>query len=124
MTLLGFGALIASIVMGIVRTREIGAAFARLRTFKQGADTANMIDRALGQSRLSVREFLGSGGLHKEFVPPLADTPVIFITGSADSETVKRAMTMKAAGYVLKPVAPDKLSARIAATLKLSGASA
>lgn len=65
MTLLGFGALvgvlIASIVTGIVQTREIGAEFARLRTLKEVADTANTIDRSLGQLRLSVREFLSSG---------------------------------------------------------------
>jgi PAS domain S-box-containing protein len=65
MTLLGFGALvgvlIASNVAGIVQMREIGHEFARLRTMKETADTATAIDRALGQLRLSVREFLGSG---------------------------------------------------------------
>lgn len=57
--------------------------------------------------------------LRQEATGPLAETPVIFITGSADSETVKRAMAMKAAGYVLKPVVPEKLSQRLAATLKI-----
>jgi two-component system chemotaxis response regulator CheY len=105
--------------MGFVEVKEAADGEAALQTLK-AMPQCGVVLCDIGMKPVGGLQFLER--LRKEFIPPLSDTPVIFITGSADSETVKRAMTMKAAGYVLKPVVPDKLSARIAATLKLPGA--
>lgn len=105
--------------MGFVEVKEAADGEAALQTLKS-MPQCGVVLCDIGMKPVGGLQFLER--LRKEFIPPLSDTPVIFITGSADSETVKRAMTMKAAGYVLKPVVPDKLSARIATTLKLPGA--
>lgn len=38
-----------------------------------------------------------------------AKTPVIFLTGRSDSESVKKVMALKPAGYLLKSLPPDKI---------------
>ncbi|MDR2194676.1 MAG: response regulator [Treponema sp.] len=43
--------------------------------------------------------------------------PVVFISSNADQETVDRAMSMGAAGYVVKPLFPEKLRDMIGSIL-------
>lgn len=57
-----------------------------------------------------------------ELQPPARDVPVVFVTGHGDVETVNKAKQLRPAGYVLKPVAADKLSARLAQILNLNEA--
>jgi two-component system chemotaxis response regulator CheY len=105
--------------MGFIEIKEAGDGEEALKTLK-AMPQCGVVLCDIGMKPVGGLQFLER--LRKEVTGPLAETPVIFITGSADSETVKRAMGMKAAGYVLKPVMPDKLSQRIAVTLKLAGA--
>lgn len=102
--------------MGFIEVKEAGDGEAALKTLK-AMPQCGVVLCDIGMKPVGGLQFLER--LRKEVTGPMAETPVIFITGSADSETVKRAMGMKAAGYVLKPVMPDKLSQRIAVTLKL-----
>ncbi len=102
MTLLGFGALVgvlvASIVTGIVQTREIGAEFARLRALKEVAVTADTIDRSLGQLRLSVREFLSSGDPSHAAIArvKLVDMAELVADAKRDERTGERAAVLEA----------------------------
>lgn len=105
--------------MGFVEIQEASDGEAALKTLKS-MPQCGVILCDIGMKPVGGLQFLER--LRKEVTGPMAETPVIFITGSADGETVKRAMAMKAAGYVLKPVMPDKLSQRIAVTLKIAGA--
>jgi CheY-like chemotaxis protein len=45
--------------------------------------------------------------------------PVLFVTGTADAETVRRASGLRPSGYVLKPAKPEQLPARLAAVLSV-----
>lgn len=47
----------------------------------------------------------------------IRDIPVLFVTGTADAETVRRASGLRPSGYVLKPAKPEQLSQRLAAVL-------
>ena len=53
----------------------------------------------------------GQSGLDllQQFKLRFPSLPVIMITGRADAETVKQAAEHHVAGYVLKPIEPDKL---------------
>ncbi len=102
--------------MGFIEVKEAGDGEAALKTLK-AMPQCGVVLCDIGMKPVGGLQFLER--LRKEVTGPMAETPVIFITGSADSETVKRAMGMKAAGYVLKPVMPDKLSQRIAVALNL-----
>ncbi|MFM7346132.1 MAG: response regulator [Tagaea sp.] len=53
----------------------------------------------------------------------IRDLPVLFVTGTADAETVRRASGLRPSGYVLKPARPEQLSQRLASTLGLAPAS-
>lgn len=48
----------------------------------------------------------------------LRQTPVIMLTANAQEETVAKAMSLGANGYLLKPVSTKNLRARIEATFK------
>lgn len=52
----------------------------------------------------------------------LRDIPVLFVTGTADVETVRKAACLRPSGYVLKPARPEQLSQRLAAALSLAPA--
>lgn len=104
--------------MGFIEIKEAGDGEAGLKALK-AMPQCGVILCDIGMKPVGGLQFFER--LRKEVTGPMAETPVIFITGSADSETVKRAMGMKAAGYVLKPVMPDKLSQRIAVALKIAG---
>ncbi len=52
---------------------------------------------------------------------PFSDTPVIFLTAHDDPEVVHRAKTMRAAGYLLKPVGPKKLRQTVETVLSGEG---
>jgi two-component system, chemotaxis family, chemotaxis protein CheY len=105
--------------MGFVEIKEAADGEEGLKTLKAMPQCGTVLCD-IGMKPVGGLQFLER--LRKEVTGPMAETPVIFITGSADSETVKRAMAMKAAGYVLKPVLPDKLSQRLAVSLKIAGA--
>ncbi len=45
--------------------------------------------------------------------PELAALPVIFLTGKAEEEAVRRAKSLNARGYVLKPIKQDLLMAKV-----------
>jgi CheY-like chemotaxis protein len=47
----------------------------------------------------------------------LASIPVIFLTGTAGLENLERSRSLGAAGYLLKPVDPDRLLSDVAAVL-------
>jgi two-component system, chemotaxis family, chemotaxis protein CheY len=47
----------------------------------------------------------------------LRDTPVIMLTGNPDEATVLNATRLKVSGYLVKPVSPKQLAARIEAAL-------
>jgi two-component system chemotaxis response regulator CheY len=47
----------------------------------------------------------------------IRDLPVLFVTGTADAETVRRTSGLRPSGYVLKPARPEQLSQRLAAVL-------
>ena len=49
---------------------------------------------------------------------PLAELPVIFISGYGNDETVARALELGAADYIVKPFSPTELVARIRAALR------
>lgn len=53
--------------------------------------------------------------LRAEVRAEIRDMPVVFVTGTADAETVRRASGLRPSGYVLKPAKPEQLSARLAA---------
>jgi two-component system chemotaxis response regulator CheY len=44
-------------------------------------------------------------------------TRVIFITAHAESDTVKKALSMKADGYIVKPIQADALLKKVAEVL-------
>lgn len=48
------------------------------------------------------------------------DIPVLFVTGTADAETVRKAAGLRPSGYVLKPARPEQLSHRLVAALGLA----
>lgn len=50
---------------------------------------------------------------------PLENIPVMFLSGSTDQETVVTAITMGAAGYVIKPFVPQELIEKINQILRL-----
>lgn len=43
----------------------------------------------------------------------MADIPVIFLTGRVDAESVKKVMSLKPAGYLLKTLKPDEIKGNI-----------
>lgn len=45
--------------------------------------------------------------------PALGDTPVIFLTGKGDHESVKKVMSLKPAGYLLKYLKPEEIKDNI-----------
>ncbi len=45
--------------------------------------------------------------------PELAALPVIFLTGKAEEDSVRRAKRMNVQGYVLKPIKQDLLMAKV-----------
>lgn len=47
------------------------------------------------------------------------DIPVVFLTGSTDTETVVAAKKLGAVGYVVKPFIPQELVEKVRAILKL-----
>ena len=49
----------------------------------------------------------------------LKDIPVVFMTGSTDTGTVKAAKTLGALGYVVKPFVPQELVDKVKSILKL-----
>ena len=51
------------------------------------------------------------------------DLPIIVLTGHADEEKVKVAVSLGIGGYLLKPVSRDKIENRIISTLGLAGKS-
>ena len=51
-------------------------------------------------------------------VPALADRPVIFLSAYGRDETIARALEARAADYIVKPVSPTELVARIQAALR------
>jgi two-component system chemotaxis response regulator CheY len=104
--------------MGFVEVKEAGDGEEAFKTLKS-MPQCGVVLCDIGMKTVGGLQFLER--LRGEVSGPLAEAPVIFITGSANSETVKRAMSMKAAGYVLRPVVPEKLSQRLAATLKIGG---
>ena len=53
-----------------------------------------------------------------EQVPELSDLPVIFISAYGRDETVARALESGAADYIVKPVSPTELVARVRAALR------
>lgn len=42
-----------------------------------------------------------------------ADIPVIFLTGRADSESVKKVLSLKPAGYLIKSLKPEDIKKNI-----------
>jgi len=61
----------------------------------------------------------GTDGIElMEFVPELADQPVIFISGYGRDETIARALETGAADYIVKPFSPTELTARVRAALR------
>ncbi len=52
------------------------------------------------------------------------DTPVIFLTNSADKENIVKGFTLGAVDYVTKPFIPEELQARVATHLQLQQAKA
>ena len=48
----------------------------------------------------------------------LADIPVIFLTASAEADTVMEAAKLGAAGYVTKPFLPQELLKRVESTVR------
>jgi two-component system, chemotaxis family, chemotaxis protein CheY len=59
-----------------------------------------------------------------ELQPPASEVPIVFVTGHGDEQTVNHAKRLRPAGYVLKPVKPEKLAARLAAILHLADGAA
>lgn len=53
-----------------------------------------------------------------ESVPPLAELPVIFISGYGRDETIARALEAGAADYIVKPFSRIELTARVRAALR------
>ena len=51
-------------------------------------------------------------------VPGLADLPVIFVSAYGEGDTVARALEAGAADYIVKPVSPAELAARVALALR------
>ena len=49
----------------------------------------------------------------------LQDIPVVFLTGSTDTGTVKAAKSLGAVGYVVKPFVPQELVDKVKGILKL-----
>ena len=49
----------------------------------------------------------------------LKDIPVVFMTGSTDTGTVKAAKSLGALGYVVKPFVPQELVDKVKSILKL-----
>lgn len=41
------------------------------------------------------------------------DIPVLFLTGRTDAETIRECLTLRPAGYIVKPVAKDALLAKM-----------
>ena len=61
----------------------------------------------------------GTDGIElMQTVPELSDLPVIFISGYGRDETIARALEAGAEDYVVKPVSPTELTARIRAALR------
>ena len=63
----------------------------------------------------------GTGGMElMEQVPELAEgeVPAIFISAYGGDETVAKALAMGAADYIVKPVSPTELTARVQAVLR------
>ena len=61
----------------------------------------------------------GTDGIElMERVPELADLPVIFISGYGRDETIARALEAGAVDYIVKPLSPMELRARIRAALR------
>ncbi len=61
----------------------------------------------------------GTDGIElMEFVPELADLPVIFISAYGRDETIARALETGAADYIVKPFSPTELAARVQAALR------
>ncbi|MBP5464746.1 MAG: response regulator [Treponema sp.] len=54
-------------------------------------------------------------------IPLSAKTPAIFLTGAADPHTVAEILRSRPQGYLLKPVAREKLSEKIRAVLSGGG---
>lgn len=52
----------------------------------------------------------------------IRDIPVLFVTGTADIETVRKAAGLRPSGYVLKPARPEQLSQRLVGALGLAPA--
>lgn len=53
--------------------------------------------------------------IHK--IPFAHGTPVVFLTGAADSKTVAEILVLKPKGYLLKPVSKNKLLAKVGEVL-------
>ena len=61
----------------------------------------------------------GADGIElMEQVPELANLPVIFVSGYSREETIARVLEMGAVDYIVKPVSPMELVARIRAALR------
>ena len=53
-----------------------------------------------------------------ERIPELAHLPVIFISAYGRDETIARALDAGAADYIVKPLSPTELTARVRAALR------
>jgi two-component system, chemotaxis family, chemotaxis protein CheY len=62
------------------------------------------------------------GRVRAEAAANVRDIPVLFVTGTADAETVRKASGLRPTGYVLKPARPEQLSQRLAGALGLAPA--
>ena len=61
--------------------------------------------------------------LRQDFAPPTSNLPVLILTGNRDVETVKEMADLGIEGYVLKPVAKDRLKSHIIAAFQPRDAS-
>ena len=43
----------------------------------------------------------------------IADTPVIFLTGRSDKESIQKVLSLKPAGYLIKTLKPDEIKKNI-----------
>lgn len=55
--------------------------------------------------------------LRKTSLKEVAETPVIFLTGDGQQETVTKALNLKVNGYLVKPVSVNDIKNRITAVL-------
>jgi putative two-component system response regulator len=88
-----------------------------LRFAKNATAAFGILHREMVSLVLLDIEMPGMSGMdffeYAKELPYFRNTQVIFITANADEHTVTRALNLGAKGYIVKPIVPDKLRAKV-----------